>query len=331
MHCNQQGQAVFPISRCSGPFDIGRELYDGQTSCVGARGVVFDWSGVAFAGVSTLTALVALHLKISHLGHKVAVIAPNSKDVDRYISRMDYFNQIGFDHVENFSRHEEGNRFLPIARFSADENRSELPERVGEAIISHTPLSRNLKAAVDYIFGEVMDNVCVHAQSLIGGYIGVQFYPAKHAIELCISDGGCGIPASLKRNALFEDMADIDVLPSALEYGVGENVSGERGSQGYGRGKGLAIIKNMVSCADGRMCIVSGCAGIEVDANGVRKVPDVCYPGTVVSIEMPTYSHREVTAEELFFGMEGSVLLDDLLLKYGASGRADEAAPDVLW
>lgn len=331
MLVDDDGRAVFPIRCMNGVMGIGHELYDGRLQCSGASEVVFDWQGVGFVSLSTLTTLVALQLKIASLGYRVSVVNPDYQDVDRYISRMDYFNQIGLPRIENFLRHDEGDRFLPIEKFSQNEDRSSLPERVSRSIISHTPLSFNLKAAVDYMFGEIMDNVCEHARSSIGGYIGVQFYPAKHSLELCITDGGCGIPDSLRRNALFANMEDDALLPRALEYGIGENVAGERGSKGYGRGKGLAFIKNMIACSGGTLRIVSGNAGITISNANIVRTPNVCFPGTSVSIEMPTYSSREVTAEELFSGMESSALLDELLEKYGTGGRSSETVLDVLW
>lgn len=331
MRINQKGQAVFPIGCCNGVFDVSRKLQDGRRQCPGAGEVVFDWTDVGFTGVSMLTSLVALQLKIGALGYPVEVILPASQEVDRYISRMNYFRQIGIPHSENFSRHSEGDRFLPIERFSPNEDRSSLPGRVSDTIISHTPLEPNLKASVDYMFGEIMDNVCEHAQSDIGGYIGIQFYPNKHMLELCIADGGCGIPNSLRKNESFAGMEDSELLPRSLERGIGENVRGVRGSQGYGRGMGLAFVKNMVQCAKGTLRIVSGNAGVAVDCNGTRKIANVCYPGTLVSIEMPTSSNEEVTAEELFSGMGESVLLEVLLEKYGAGDRADEKPLDILW
>lgn len=331
MFINSSNQLVVPIYSGSNVFGIGRALYGNMTEFKKERQVLFDWKAVRFAGLSTLTALVALQRKISSLGCKVLVNHPASEDVRRYISRMNYYANIDMQHKEDFIRHNEDDRFLPVEHFLASDSMSDLPNRLSEIVITRTPLTGNLKTSVDYMFGEVIDNVCVHSESCIGGFVGAQFYPSKHKLELCIVDGGCGIAASLKRNPIFFDMPEGDLLVSALKYGVGENVSGPRESPGYGRGKGLAIITNMVKCADGVMRIISGNAGMTVSSLGVALETGVYFPGTVVSIEIPTDAQKEVSAEELFAGMEGSALLDDLLGKYGADNPSDGEESSVLW
>lgn len=332
MRIDEYGQAVFPISACTNVLDIGLMLSCGRSKGLKSERVLFDWTGVSFASLSVITALVALQLRIGSEGYNICVSTPSGvSDVVRYISRMNYFKCIGIDREEDFVRHSEGDRFIPVTKFTSQDNRNELPDRVSRAIVAHTPLASEAKVAVNYIFGEVVDNVCEHSRSLHGGFLGAQFYPRSHRLELCIADGGCGIPQSLRRNPLLSGLDDMNVLPRALEYGIGENVDGERGSEGYGKGKGLAIISNMVCCLGGVMRILSGNASIEMDAHGIKSIPNTCFPGTVVSVELPTNLIGEVSAGDLFRGLEGSVLLDDLLDKYGIGNEYKETGQDVLW
>ena len=65
--------------------------------------------------------------------------------------------------------------------------------------MSYTDLHRSDFAAIEWSLNEIMDNVLVHSESNFGGLVQLTtFNNYNKKIEFIVSDGGNGIPCTLK-------------------------------------------------------------------------------------------------------------------------------------
>ena len=124
---------------------------------------------------------------------------------------------------------------------------------------------------------------------------------------------------------------DDELLCRSLEFGVGENTTGIYDDHGFGCGKGLACIANIVKKSCGSMEIVSGNAALKVDGSGVHTIEGCCFPGTAIGIVFSTDGSHEISEEDLFVGMENSTLLKDLVEDYRSVDGIDENGSALLW
>lgn len=256
-----------------------------------------DWSGCGFASVSHIAAVAAVQ-SVS-LAHRMERTCVRSADVDRYIARMDYYKIAGIAHEEGFVRHPENGRFLPLSQIE-DYGANLVASRLRATVTSHLSFSDSAVDMMDYAFGEVLDNVLQHAKAPCPGVACSQYYPNGNYVEVCIADCGRGIAASMANNASYSDMGEEELLAKAFERYTGEYFGiPAYGSPNVSGGVGLWVAANVVRALDGYIWVVSKNNAVEVSASGTRCVPNMYFPGTIVTMRFPV-SDKVVSGNDIF-------------------------------
>ena len=88
---------------------------------------------------------------------------------------------------------------VPALRFGEDgaDGQAAILDRVLELIVRNLDTSRDTLKAVEWSLGEVMENVVVHAESEVGGFVQATAFEAGNAVEFVVADAGIGVPASI--------------------------------------------------------------------------------------------------------------------------------------
>ncbi len=88
---------------------------------------------------------------------------------------------------------------VPALRFEDDgaNGQDAILARVMELILRNLETSRDTLKAVEWSLGEIMENVPIHAESPVGGFVQATAYSDGNAVEFVVADGGIGIPASM--------------------------------------------------------------------------------------------------------------------------------------
>ncbi|WP_302803678.1 STAS-like domain-containing protein [Alistipes ihumii] len=105
---------------------------------------------------------------------------------------------------------------------------------------------------LDYVLGEVMDNVLVHSKNEFGYFMG-QIHKSRHYVAFTIFDTGQGIYESFKGSD-HRPISEIDAITLALREGV---------TSGAGKGNGLFGLHSVVKLANGIMNVTSGRASYQ--------------------------------------------------------------------
>jgi hypothetical protein len=160
-----------------------------------------------------------------------------------------------------------------------------------------------MRAALEYVFIELLRNVVQHSRDPLGGVVGAQVndlgpHRARPVFQIAVADGGIGIPESLARMHRVTDVRE------ALERSLWPHISGTfpAGLTGSGEnaGLGLFFIAELAKLTVGRMMIATRGAALmltERAEHATERVGPhfleplgVGFPGTLVAFELPTDS-----------------------------------------
>ena len=211
-------------------------------------------------------------------------------DVVRYLQRIDFFKYFNLNVPERFTRHK-SNQLVEIKEIlDGDQNNvNEIASKFREVIVAKSRLDTSVISAVDKSFGEIMDNVQTHSRTSIPGIAASQYYPSERYIEICVADAGIGIPASLRMNSAYQDLANQDLLMQAFDMGIGENVYGaNQCDEGYGCGYGLAFASKLTQASKGELWAISHSDAIHIGEDGIEGVDGCWFPGTLVCMRIPS-------------------------------------------
>ena len=105
---------------------------------------------------------------------------------------------------------------MPALQFQGDgeDGQGAILERVLELILGTLNTSRDTLKAVEWALGEIMDNVPMHAESPVGGFVQATAYGGSNSVEFVVADAGIGISASM------ENEDDLAALRDAITEGV---------------------------------------------------------------------------------------------------------------
>lgn len=169
-----------------------------------------------------------------------------------YASRMNFFELIGYEYNENFIRHSEKGRFLPIKMFNNYD--CDLIKEIDKIFINKFNFEEEdpMLYMIDYSLNEIIENIDRHSESTNLSTIVVQSYPVKNSVYICIIDNGIGIPNALRKTTAYKEWNDEKCIKKSTEKSIRTE-----GTKDEGQGNGLHIMKNFIQACDGSFSIYS--------------------------------------------------------------------------
>jgi hypothetical protein len=161
----------------------------------------------------------------------------------RYMARMNLLAVAGQVVEEDFERHPEAGRFLPLHIIRDSKDCWKAICALGDMVLHQFENSRAFFPALEWAVNEVMDNVHIHSESRTPGVVCAQYYPSKYSLEVGICDMGRGIRSSLQE-AIPDLQSDHEAISKALLRGVTRNPE-------IGQGNGLAGTLDVVKANRG--------------------------------------------------------------------------------
>ncbi|MYI06550.1 MAG: DUF4325 domain-containing protein [Gemmatimonadetes bacterium] len=159
--------------------------------------IALDFSGCTAVFQSAMLPLIPLVVRYRELqGINFALVPPLDRDLGRLFRNTNWAHHIDpGNHPPN--RHLHGH--VPALRFQGDGDNGQeaILERVLELILGALDTSRDMLKAVEWSLGEIMDNVPMHAESPVGGFVQATAYTASNSVEFVVADAGIGIAASM--------------------------------------------------------------------------------------------------------------------------------------
>lgn len=190
-----------------------------------------------------------------------------------YVQRVNFYHELGIPCCEDFTRRDPHGRFVEITQFN-DRNSGHIVNDIMQVIRANYDLDQSLLGCLNYCLWEMVDNVQIHANSPIDGFVVVQNYPQRSELRIAILDAGRGIYASLQDNPQYANINPSD----ALAYCVRKHVT-----SGKGLGRGLYDTVRFMTENGGDFQIYSGNHCLSLDFWG-STVVNICSPwqGTLI-------------------------------------------------
>lgn len=235
-----------------------------------------------------------------------------------YISRINFFSEVGIDFTESFNRHDGTGRFIEITKFDEDN----IYDIVGDTITilqQNCEIEESVLHMLNLCLHEILDNVERHAESPIKGWVVVQAYPFNREVRLMVLDTGVGIYHKLSNavKKINRCTDSDDALRKCIQREVTSDSSG---------GFGLYYNAQFAKENFGELCIYSGDRWLQVtnDAELVKKLN--YWQGTVVFLKVRT--DIKVDHERLF---PNKTLKDDFEYHMEVYQQKKSGEEDFLW
>mgnify|MGYP001059170191 CR=1 FL=1 len=288
-------------------FDLHRPLaaihHAVQTD--GYQDVEFDFSECTAALPAPMLALCAQVSRLQHAQIGTQLSLPTDEKLKRLFINSNWASIISPRQFEpsNFRGHTQ----VPATQYKTTDDQFKAVNRIANAILGAIPgLERNDFAALEWSINELTDNVLVHSQSPVGGFVQVSTFQSKaKRVLFMVADAGIGIPASL-RQGHHNISSDADALDKAIREGVTRDKS-------IGQGNGLFGSYQICSGSGGKFQLESGYGKLSYsEKNGLRinteKIP---YEGTLVIAEI-NFSIPPLLEEALKFNAKKYTPLDHI-------------------
>ena len=242
-----------------------------QTVKQGVAHVTLDFSactGITQAVMLPLMPIVTTYRERHRLGFELVL------PFDKALSRL-FINANWAHHIdpEDFRPNVHQGGHVPALRFEDDgaNGQDAILARVMELILRNLDTSRDTLKAVEWSLGEIMENVPIHAESPVGGFVQATAYGGGNAVEFVVADGGIGIPASMRSSD------DQSALRDAITEGVTRDPQRNAGNGLFGSYQ-VAVL------SDGVFELRSGWAILGRTADGDLETAQSTapYPGTSV-------------------------------------------------
>lgn len=245
-----------------------------QVTRAGHQNLLLDFSGCIGAYQGAMVALCGQLAEVRRRGVDFELLLPT----DFRLARL--FANSNWAHVLDPERYPasryRGYTNMPLARFATPEDQSVVISRMINALLCAIPtLERADFGAIEWCISEITDNVLVHAQSKVGGYVQMSSFKQRRRVEFAVADAGISIPTSL-REGHPEMGEDIQALERAVREGVTRNPE-------LGQGNGLFGTYQIAHASDGYLHIHSGHARLDFEDAQLRLTKEeVPFRGTLV-------------------------------------------------
>ncbi len=183
---------------------------------------------------------------------------------------------------------------MPLAGFESPEGQTGVVSRLINALLCSIPtLDRADFGVIEWSLSEITDNVLVHAQSRVGGFVQMSSFKERRRVEFSVADAGISIPTSLRDG--HPDLGeDIQALERAVREGITRNPE-------LGQGNGLFGTFQAAHASKGYLHIHSGYARLDFEDGQLRLTKEeIPFRGTLVVASLD-FSNPAALGEALRF------------------------------
>ena len=126
----------------------------------------------SFVKPSGMALFTALGLVAKAKG--IDLLIDGYSDRQRYMARMDVFIVLDMPCRDDFFRHPEFGRFVPVKLITCDRDRKAAVDSVCDLVISLFEDAHKFLPALEWCVNEVTDNIIMHSESLTAGVLCAQ-------------------------------------------------------------------------------------------------------------------------------------------------------------
>jgi STAS-like domain of unknown function (DUF4325) len=168
-----------------------------------------------FVSPCALAFLGAWGLYLRGMGGRLSI--SGNDDTRRYLARMDVFDTLDIPYTEQFERHNETGRFVPIKLVQGDSCKSAV-DAVCELVLHQFDNAGEFLPALEWAVMEITDNILIHAEGETPGVLCAQYFPERQRLDVGLCDMGRGIMASLSESHTV--LSHGDAIRKALQRGI---------------------------------------------------------------------------------------------------------------
>ena len=244
--------------------------------------VLLDFGPCTEAFPNSMLPLVAICSRLRAIGYDFYAFLPKVPEVKRRFMDTNWAHYLSpnvYKLADDFSE-----PHLAVKHYRTNEEHYAILQRILDLVMRTVNVPRSALTSLEWSLSEIMDNVLVHSESPVGGFVQLAIFPPTKKLAFTVADAGRGILESLREGipALRSDRIAIE---EAVRSGVTRN-------KDIGQGNGLSGSLALATRTGGRFRIRSGQTeivwappGPDIQHNDAG--PDECYHGTVVDVQLP--------------------------------------------
>lgn len=176
------------------------------------------------------------------------------KPLETYAARMNLWPAIGLESPIAVAPYVPEGKFLPLQRLEAEDNINGIAAALAD-IVAKFGADADTRDAVLVSMMEIMGNCFAHAAvaAPLKALVCAQSWPGGNLAQIALADCGIGIRSSLTENPLLRGQLEVgNSCEIATQLGVTSKP--QKGHAGYG----LALTRQLLERAGGRLIVVSG-------------------------------------------------------------------------
>lgn len=261
----------------------------------GYHDLVLDMSQCTSAFQNSMLSVCAQCQAYRKAGIEIELIPPNERRL------FNLFKNANWGHLLDPRKFDpstfRGHTRIPATQYSTGAEQQDAVNRIVNVILGALPdLKRSNLAAFEWAVNEITDNVLVHSDSSVGGFVQVStFEKNRKSVQFVVADAGVGIPRTL-RSGHPQINSDTDALYEAIREGVTRD-------NNVGQGNGLFGTYSVCSKSNGHFQIDSGHARLSYSPRNGLSIANqnIPYSGTLV-VATIDFTDPSLLEEALSFG-----------------------------
>lgn len=191
----------------------------------------------------------------------------------RYAERMNFLSFLEVDYNHGPRRNANG-RFIELRNLTLGSYG--IPELPG-VFMENFNLPLAASEDISLIVNELLCNMTMHSESPSGGFFYCQKYPQDNFCHIYIVDSGIGISESLKKNPIYYNGDNQNLLTLSLQFEVGN---------GEGRGHGLYFMSEFIKRNGFSLILISGENHIIISNGVIKTGTNAYYKGVILKLGM---------------------------------------------